>query len=88
MRFLTPLPYTRRGSKKRRGRRSRRRKRRLIVWRNERWHNYYSGNINFNNPEISRLYPLNLVTKVGRGQGKGLVSDEGRWMEVDCFSAK
>jgi hypothetical protein len=28
------------------------------------------------------------VTKVGRGQGKGLVSDEGRWMEVDCFSAK
>jgi hypothetical protein len=81
MRFLTPLPYKRRGSKKSRGRRrSRRRKRRLIVWRNERWHNYYGGNIHFNNPEISRLYPLNLVTKVGRRQGKVLVSDQGRWM--------
>jgi hypothetical protein len=49
------------------------------LWRNEGGHNYYSGNINFNNYEMPRLYPLSFLKKVDRRQGKALVSDEGRW---------
>lgn len=51
-------------------------------------HNYYSGNINFNNSEIPWFYPLSILIKVDRRQGKALVSDEVDGWEVDCFAAE